>query len=568
MASVLVIGSGAAGLRAAIAADEAGQQVLVVGKRSQRDAHTVLAAGGINAVLGSEDPEDSKEQHEADTLDEGYWLSHPDVVRTLAEHAPEAVWDLKEWGVRFAEHPDGRLRQRYFGAHRYRRTCFSGDYTGREMQLALTSEARRRNIQYLGPTYITRILVGEGGAFGAYGFDLETGERRLMLADAVVLAAGGHTRAWRMSSSRRDENTGDAFHLAQQAGCSLADMELVQFHPTGMVFPEPAAGTLVTEAVRGEGGVLRNKDGDRYMENYDKERMELSSRDRVALANYTEIHEGRGSKRGGVFLDISHLDSDIILERLPRMYRQWIDLAMHDITKEPMEVAPTAHYSMGGVVVDPKTHETSVRSLWAVGECASGLHGANRLGGNSLAECIVFGAIVGKDVAGRCREMSAERSREATDEARAEVDAVLEQKGKMFPRPLQRSVRDIMWEKCGVVRNEQEMKEGLAELEAIEGDLEQIEARPDLAGYDDLAHWFDLRSMLSSSRATLLSALERKESRGAHQRADFPLLLEEEQSTVIVSPDWKLTRQDLPAARKEVAELAGSFEVEAKQLLE
>ena len=239
----------------------------------------------------------------------------------------------------------------------------------------------------------------DGRVFGAYGFDVDDGTRQVILADAVVLAAGGHTRIWRRSSSRRDENTGDAMRLAADAGCRLRDMELVQFHPTGMVSPEESAGTLVTEAVRGEGGILRNADGERFMERYDPERLELSTRDRVALANYTEIAEGRGTERGGVLLDVSHLDRETILARLPRMYRQFIDLAMLDITPTPMEVAPTAHYSMGGVRVEAETHATDVEGLYAVGECATGVHGANRLGGNSLAECLVFGRIVGREAA-------------------------------------------------------------------------------------------------------------------------------------------------------------------------
>jgi succinate dehydrogenase / fumarate reductase flavoprotein subunit len=568
-ASVLVIGSGAAGLSAAISAHEQGQEVLLVGKRVAGDAHTVLASGGINGVLATVDPEDSIAQHEADTLEEGYWLADPQIVETMAEQSPAAIHYLRQLGVRFAEQEDGQLLQRFFGAHKYRRTCFSGDYTGREIQLALVRRAKELGIPFLGPTYITRLLISDHGAFGAYGFDLESGERRVLLADAVILAAGGHTRCWRVSSSRRDENTGDAFRLALTAGCKLRDMEMVQFHPTGMAYPETVAGTLVTEAVRGEGGILTNAQGQRYMEKYDPDRLELSSRDRIALANYTEIAAGRGGPNGGVFLDISHHSRDFILSRLPRMYRQWIDAAMLDITVDKMEVAPTAHYSMGGIETTGQSHETEVRSLWAVGECAAGLHGANRLGGNSLAECLVFGRLTGRAAAERSREMSSQRQASAVQEAADEVDAVLEQRGEFFARPLQRAVRDTMWETCGVVRSEEKLTSGLAKLAELEARLPAVESRPDIAGFDDLAHYFDLCSMIISSRATIISARERRESRGAHQRSDFAATQEQERSNIIINADGETARRQIAAARPEVLALSGTKEeAQPEQLLE
>ncbi|MBA3376063.1 MAG: FAD-binding protein [Actinobacteria bacterium] len=521
--SVLVIGTGAAGLRAAIELAEHGVQVLCVGKRRRDDAHTVLAAGGINAALGTMDSEDSWEQHAADTLREGHWLGNPVSVELLCREAPAALDDLVRWGARLAREDDGRLTQRYFGAHRWRRTCFAGDYTGREIQLTLGRRAAEVGVELRDDVYVTRLLVHEGRVFGAYGFDVEDGSRWLIVADAVVLAAGGHTRIWRRSSSRRDENTGDAMRLAIEAGCRLRDMELVQFHPTGMVYPEESAGTLVTEAVRGEGGILRNAAGERFMERYDPERLELSARDRVALANYTEIAEGRGTEHGGVLLDVSHLERELILTRLPRMYRQFVDLAMLDITQAPMEVAPTAHYSMGGIYVHPETRATDVAGLYAVGECATGVHGANRLGGNSLAECLVFGRIVGAEAARWSRELGVQvRDRDAIDTARQEVDDLLSGRGEEFARPLQRAIRDLMSECCGVVRSEEGLRDGLARLEEIAPRAERLEVRPDIAGYADLAHAFDLQGSLLAARATLECALERRETRGAHNRVDFP----------------------------------------------
>jgi succinate dehydrogenase / fumarate reductase flavoprotein subunit len=522
-ASVLVVGTGAAGLRAAIELAERGVQVLCVGKRRRDDAHTVLAAGGVNAALGTMDPEDSWEQHAADTLREGYWLADPRSVELLCREAPAAIDELVRWGARFAREADGRLTQRFFGAHRYRRTCFAGDYTGREIQRTLVRRAADVGVATRDDIYVTRLLVHDGRVFGAYGFDLDDGSRRLIVADAVILAAGGHTRIWRRSSSRRDENTGDAMRVAAEAGCRLRDMELVQFHPTGMVVPEESAGTLVTEAVRGEGGILRNAGGERFMQRYDPERLELSSRDRVAFANYTEIAEGRGTAHGGVLLDVSHLDRELILQRLPRMYRQFVDFAMLDITRTPMEVAPTAHYSMGGIRVDGETHATDVEGVYAVGECAAGVHGANRLGGNSLAECLVFGRIVGAEAARWSDALDVQvRDRRALAAAREEVDELLARRGREFARPPQRALRDLMSECCGVVRSEDGLREGLARLAEIRERASKVEVRPDIAGYADLAHAFDLHGSLLAARATVESALERRETRGAHNRADFP----------------------------------------------
>ncbi|MBM7790747.1 FAD-dependent oxidoreductase [Tenggerimyces flavus] len=554
--NVLVIGTGAAGLRAAIELAERGTQVLCVGKRRKDDAHTVLAAGGINAVLGTMDPEDTWQQHAADTIRESYWLADPRTVELLAKEAPRAIDDLVGYGAEFQREEDGRLSQRFFGAHKYRRTCFSGDYTGREIQRTLVKRANELNVPIRDDLYITKLLVHDGRVFGAYGFRIEDGSRTVILADAVILAAGGHTRIWRRSSSRRDENTGDAMRLAAEAGCRLRDVELVQFHPTGMVFPEDAAGTLVTEAVRGEGGILRNSQGERFMERYDPERLELSTRDRVALANYTEIAEGRGSEHGGVLLDVSHLDRELVLQRLPRMYRQFVDLLMVDITRQPMEVAPTAHYSMGGVWVDPTTHQTDVEGLYAIGECATGVHGANRLGGNSLVDCIVFGRIVGAEAAEWSESLDVQvRDRAVVAAAQAEVDEILAQRGEEFARPLQRAVRDVMSEHCGVVRSEDGLNAGLTKLAAVEERVAGLEVRPDIAGYDDLAHTFDLKGSLLAARATLQTALERRETRGAHNRSDYPNL----DPALTVNLTWRLdgtiARETVPETPAEIAKL-------------
>ena len=523
--NVLVIGSGGAGLRAAIAAHEEGSEVLIIGKRIRNDAHTTLAAGGINAVLGTVDPEDTWIQHFVDTYQEGYNVADPKTVEILVKDAPDRINELIKWGTPFAKTPEGKPDQRYFGAHTYRRTCYAGDYTGRAILNTLLEKVEELSIPIKDMTYVSKLLVdkqdGEHQCFGAVAFDIVTGERTVYLADSVILAAGGHTRIWRRSSSRRDENTGDAMRLALQAGCHLADMEMVQFHPTGMVYPETLAGTLVTEAVRGEGGHLINAEGERYMEKYDPERMELSTRDRVALANYTEILEGRGTKNNGVYLDVSHIGKDEILEKLPRMYRQFMESQMLDISKSPMEVAPTAHYSMGGIVVDAESHSTSVKGLYAAGECTSGVHGANRLGGNSLAEILVFGKISGEEAAKFSSNLDIQkRNREIIKEANEELDG-LTKKGDELARPLQRAVRDIMWKHCGVVRSGDSLKTGLDELMKIKELSTNVDVRPNAEGFSDLAIALDLLGSIDSAEATVRCAIERTESRGAHQRSDY-----------------------------------------------
>ncbi|MEV6369044.1 FAD-dependent oxidoreductase [Micromonospora musae] len=554
--SVLVIGTGGSGLRAAIELAERGVDVLAVGKRPKLDAHTSLAAGGINAALGTMDAADSWQQHAADTIKESYLLANPHTVQIVAQGAARGIHDLERFGMGFAREEDGRISQRFFGAHKYRRTAFAGDYTGLEIQRALVRRATQLSVPILDTVYITRLLVRDNVVFGAYGFDVNDGTRYLVHADAVILAAGGHTRIWRRTSSRRDENTGDSFRLAVLAGARLRDPELVQFHPSGILEPENAAGTLVSEAARGEGGILRNAVGERFMERYDPERMELSTRDRVALAAYTEIKQGRGTPNGGVWLDVSHLPRETIMNRLPRVYQMMLELQMRDITTSPMEIAPTAHYSMGGVWVRPEDHGTDVAGLYAIGEAASGLHGANRLGGNSLIELLVYGRIVGATAADYTAGLDAQRrSREAVGEARAEIDGLLSADGRENVRALQRAIRNTMTEHAGVVRDEQGLRTGLTELGAIEDRMTDIGVHPDIAGYQDLAHAFDLKASALAARATLEAALERRETRGCHNRSDYPNLDPTLQVNLVWSPTAGIVREEIPAVPTEIAEL-------------
>jgi len=563
--SVLVIGSGGAGLRAAIELAERGIDVLVVGKRPKADAHTALAAGGINAALATMDAADTWQQHAADTIKESYLLANPEIVRIVAEQGPRGIADLERWGMPFARETDGRISQRFFGAHTFRRTSFAGDYTGLEIQRTLVNRAAQLNIPIHDTCYITQILVRDNVVFGAYGFDLNSGTRYVFHADVVILAAGGHTRIWRRTSSRRDENTGDSFRLAVLAGGRIRDPELVQFHPSGLIEPENAAGTLVSEAARGEGGVLTNALGERFMDRYDPQRRELSTRDRVALAAYTEIKEGRGTPKGGVWLDVSHLPREQIMRRLPRVYQTLLELQMKDITREPMEIAPTAHYSMGGVWVSPADHSTGVDGLFAIGEASSGLHGANRLGGNSLIELLVYGRIVGEAAAEYSSSLGAQRrSRIVLSEARAEVDGLLAADGPENVRALQRTLRNTMTEHAGVVRDESGLRKGLAELDELEDRVSRVGVHPDLAGFQDLAHAFDLKASALAARATLECALERRETRGCHNRSDHPDLDPAQQVNLVwAGPGW-IDREEIPPVPDEIAALMRDVDTTGK----
>ncbi len=526
--NILVIGSGGAGLRAAIEAKLAGLDVKVIGKRNKYDVHTGLAAGGVNAAFGNLDKEDSWEQHFADTYLEGYGIGDPRSIEIMAKEATQVVEEIDKWGANFEKIESGMFDQRFFGAHTYRRTCYSGDFTGQSILNALLKKSKELNIPIYDFTYVTDLLVHQKCCFGAMTFNINNGERTVYIADAVIICTGGHTRIWKKSSSRKQENTGDGYHLALKAGCTLIDMEMVQFHPTGMVLPEDIAGTLVTEAVRGEGGRLINGVGERFMKNYDIYRMELSTRDRVAIANYTEIIEGRSSPNGGVFLDISHKDKEFIINKIPKIYRQFIDSQSIDISKQPMEVAPTAHYSMGGILVKADDHSTEILGLYAAGEAAGGLHGANRLGGNSLAEILIFGKNSGKAASDYSKKLTSSfRCRKAIKLAHENINAIIS-KGEELVIPLQRELSEIMWKYCGVVKNKEQLMNGLSKLRVLEKRSFNIDVRINDRNYQDLINTLDFKSSLVTAEATIISSIAREESRGAHQRSDYPELKKSE----------------------------------------
>ncbi|MFT7615398.1 MAG: succinate dehydrogenase / fumarate reductase flavoprotein subunit [Candidatus Woesearchaeota archaeon] len=515
---VLIIGSGGAGLRCAIELHDNKVDFRVVGKCKKRDAHTILATGGINAALGTMDKQDSWQLHATDTIKDGGGINNPRMVEILCKNAPTVVKELNKWKVGFHKESSGKITQRFFGAATYRRACFIGDQTGKAILNTLVDQVLKRKIQFDSEIYIFSLLQHNGCVNGALGLEVRTGKIIVYHCKKIVLATGGHSRMFARSSSRFWENNGDGIYLSQECGAQFMDMEMFQFHPTGMVHPKNMLGTLVTEAVRGEGGILTNGHGERFMKNYDAARMELSARDIVARANYLEVVSGRGTKHGGVYLDISHLSKSYILKRLPLMYRQFKKVGI-DITKQKMEVAPTAHYSMGGLVVDPKSGKTTVPNMYAIGEVTSGTHGGNRLGGNSLAEILVFGQLVGKQV--------------ISDINRAKLlpldhDLVLDKCGKLVslsgkgknPITIKKEIQEIMWKGAGVVRCEKDMLKTLKKLLSYKKCV--LGVTSGLKMNEKLIAALDVRNMIPTCEMILHCAMKRKESRAAHTRSDYP----------------------------------------------
>jgi succinate dehydrogenase / fumarate reductase, flavoprotein subunit len=537
---VLIIGGGSAGLRAAIEAHDAGADVLIISKSRKGDPHTVLARGGINAALGAMDPEDNWMIHAADTIREGEFLADYERVEVLCKNAPDAVNELVNWGARFHREKDGRLTQRFFGAHTYRRTVFYEDWTGEEIIRVLIEQVSKRKIEIVDDVYITQLLKsGDAGGKreipeeikGAFGIDFRKKEIVLFQCKSLILAAGGYTRVYSVSSSRIFENYGEGVALAYDAGVDLVDMEMVQFHPTGMVWPEKALGILATEAIRGEGGILLNSKGERYMKNYYPERMELGPRDVVARATYNEIVSGRGTEHGGVWLDVTHLPKEKILDRLPTMYEQFKNINGIDISKEKMEVAPTAHYSMGGIVVDLKCR-TKIRGLFAVGEVISQIHGANRLGGNSLLDTVVFGKISGGEAARLAKEVG-EINKAEPSQLGSNINNRKEFDDGIFtvqdPIKFRDKIQELMKNNGGIIREEIKLRNGLKRILELKKEFYSEDNILKEFNIDDgnIVLTWEVKSSLVACEAIIRSALMRQESRGAHYRSDFPKLDDE-----------------------------------------
>ncbi|MFC7325148.1 L-aspartate oxidase [Halorubrum rutilum] len=533
--SVLVVGAGAAGARTAIELAERGiDDVLVLGKRGHGDAHTTWARGGINGALGTHDPKDSPAIHAADTLNEGHFVNDPAKVETVTEQMPERLRELDEWGMAYSRTDDGEIDQRFFGAQSFRRTAFAGDHTGESLLNTLVDRAQELSVPYRENVMITKLVSDGDAVHGAVGFDMDDGEFVLFNAGTVVLAAGGHAAIYDRHTSRDDENNGDGAALAYDAGASLLDMEFMQFHPTGMAVDEsdpewaPWSGRLVTEAVRGEGGRLFNADGERFMERYSPDQMELDARDVVARAIAREVAEGRGTENGGVYLDISHRDADFIRERLPRMYERFADLGV-DMAEEAVEVAPTSHYGMGGVAVDDHG-ETDVDGLFAIGETMAGVHGANRLGGNSLAETVAYGVVAGERIADRVGgpgEVPDDLREGLVEPHLRDLHALAGHDGEHEAAAVLADLRELMWDHAGILRDEASLREGLDRLDAVRDRAADMRVGPVTSESFELA--VDVGFSLVAAEAVLRGALERDESRGAHYRTDYP----------DTDPDWR-----------------------------
>ncbi|HUG43753.1 MAG TPA: fumarate reductase/succinate dehydrogenase flavoprotein subunit [Acidobacteriota bacterium] len=581
---VLVIGAGGAGLRCAIEASASGASVTVVCKSLLGKAHTVMAEGGIAAALSTVDKRDGWKVHFTDTMRGGQYLNDWRMAELHAKEAPECVRELEAWGAVFDRTKDGRILQRQFGGHKYPRLAHVGDRTGLEMIRTLQDHGVHQGIQFLMEMTVTALLKDRSRVVGAFGYDREKGRFHLFRFKAVVVATGGLGKAYEITSNSW-EGTGDGHSLAYHAGAELIDMEFVQFHPTGMIWPPSVRGILVTEGVRGEGGILLNKEGRRFMfedipEAYraqtaddpeegwrytqgdpDARRPpELLTRDHVARCIVREIKEGRGSPHGGVFLDISWIKEKLadapehIKRKLPGMYHQFKELADIDITSEPMEIGPTTHYAMGGVRVDAETQMSCVPGLFAAGECGSGLHGANRLGGNSLSDLLVFGKRAGRYAA----EFARKHALGSIDEQ--EVRLCGEQLLRPFenkasasseegPFQIQDELQATMQRLVGIVRREEEMREALAKLQDLKQRAETVAVSGNREFNPGWHTALDLRHLLTVSEAIVRPALARKESRGAHFREDFPSRNEELGAVNMVlrkGPDGRMQVESVP----------------------
>ncbi len=550
---VIVIGAGGAGLRAAIEASAQGASVGLVCKSLLGKAHTVMAEGGIAASLANVDPEDGWEVHFRDTMMGGQMLNNWRMAQLHAQEAPERVRELERWGAVFDRTKEGKILQRAFGGHTYKRLSHVGDRTGLEMIRTLQDRGVHQGLNVYMECTISRLLKDGDRIAGAFGYFREDGRYVLFKAKSVVLATGGVGRCYLVTSNSW-EYTGDGHGLAYLAGADLIDMEFVQFHPTGMVWPPGVRGILVTEGVRGEGGLLRNNTGERFMFKYLPESKkkdyaeteeeaqrwiedtvagrkttarrppELSTRDNVARSIYTEVKEGRGSPHGGVFLDISYQDSERVKKKLPSMYHQFKELADVDITAQPMEVGPTMHYIMGGVRVDADTGQSKVPGLFAAGEVSGGMHGANRLGGNSLSDLVVFGRRAGLGAAEYAKTVTSEPKISDQDVKQAvdELEAPLTRTDGVNPFEIQRKLYEIMGTHVGIFREEKELETGIAKLQELKQEVRSASAGASKTYNPGWHMCIDLRNMMICSEAIARSALSRKESRGAHSRLDYP----------------------------------------------
>lgn len=545
---VVIIGAGGAGLRAAVEASAQGARTALVCKSLLGKAHTVMAEGGIAAAMGNVYPEDNWKVHFRDTMRGGKLLNNWRMAQIHAQESPDRVLELEEWGALFDRTHDGLILQRDFGGHRYARLAHVGDRTGLEMIRTLQQHAVHKGIDVYMECNLQRLLTDGGKISGAFGYWRETGKFIVFRCKAVVLATGGGGKAWKVTSNSW-EYTGDGVTMAMDVGADLMDMEFMQFHPTGMVWPPSVRGILVTEGVRGDGGTLKNTKNERFMFNYipeffraetadtekeadawyedkrnNRRTPDLLPRDEVARAINSEVKAGRGTPHGGVFLDIaSRRPADYIQRRLPSMYHQFKELADVDITKEPMEVGPTCHYSMGGVRVDADSTATTVPGLFAAGEVAAGLHGANRLGGNSLSDLLVFGRRAGLYAAEYAKANSAVNvDAGQIDLYASELLSPFESKGTENPYSVHADLQDCMQNLVGIIRSESELKKALDVIGRLKERARNLKVEGNRQYNPGWHLALDLHSLLSFAEAATIAAIERKESRGGHTRDDYP----------------------------------------------
>lgn len=558
---ILIIGAGGAGLRAAISAAEQGLKVAVICKSLLGKAHTVMAEGGIASSLANVDPDDSWETHFKDTMRGGQMLNNWRMAELLAKESPERVMELERWGMVFDRTPEGKILQRPFGAHTYRRLCHVGDRTGLVLIRTLQDKAVSLDVDaYMEYTVIQLLTDGNGRCVGALSYRRESGDFVVFRAKATIVATGGWGKMYSVTSNSW-EGTGDGAVLAYDVGAELMDIEMVQFHPTGMVWPPGVRGILVTEAVRGEGGILVNSDNERFMERYDPQKMELSSRDVVARAIYQEVQAGRGSPHGGVYLDVSHRGASHIRKRLPSMYHQFKTLADIDITAGKFEVGPTIHYAMGGIRVDPESQVTTLEGLYASGEVACGVHGANRLGGNALADLLVFGKRAG-DAAGEFASSLSEPGPVDDGQVESAIESILapfNREGDENPFQLHAELQETMQEHVSLARTETGLTAALAKVHELKERAERTVATGTPA-YNP--RWHGCREvpvMLTICESMIRCALERRESRGAQWRLDYrdpdPALGEVNFVTKRVDGEMQIVAAPLPEMPARLAEL-------------
>ncbi len=521
---VVIIGAGGAGLRAAIEAAAVDVRVAVVSKSLLGKAHTVMAEGGIAASLGNVHHDDSWEVHYADTMRGGQNTNQYRMAEIFAKEVPDRVFELERWGALFDRTPDGFIMQRAFGAHTYNRLCHVGDRTGLELIRTLQDRAVHTGVDFFMETTITRLLKDGGVISGAFGYRRTDGRCVLFRTKSVVLCSGGWGRIYKVTSNSW-ESTGDGLAMAYEAGAELMDTEFVQFHPTGMVWPPGVRGILVTEAVRGEGGYLYNSKHERFMLEYDPKKKELSSRDVVARSIYREVQAGRGSEHGGAYLDVSHRGADYIKRKLPSMYEQFLTLADVDITRQPMEIAPTVHYAMGGIRVDPESAATTVRGLFAAGEAAAGLHGSNRLGGNSLGDLLVFGRRAGASAAEYARAIASAPLVHTSDIQAEQALLLAPFSPKESPEnayTIHEELQTVMAEKVGIARDADRLQDALAAVQRLRRRAANIAVSGSRVFNPGWHMARDDHFMLLVAEAITRAALERTESRGAHWRTDYP----------------------------------------------